>query len=194
LRHLAPLKRDKELFYQIRSNLSSERLERAAQFIYLNKMCWNGLYRVNSKGEFNVPYGAPKTDFVVDGPNLRACSKALRGKTIKLWCADFEDALAEVSEGDLIFLDPPYVTGHNNNGFIDYNETLFSWHDQTRLALQAKRLIDLGASVIITNALNGDVRDLYSDFKVRSVDRASTLASASTKRGRVQEAVYWTVN
>jgi DNA adenine methylase len=194
LRHLAPLKRDKEQYYAIRSNLSLDPLERAAQFIYLNKMCWNGLYRVNSRGQFNVPYGAPKTDFTVDAPNLLACSSALKGDSIQIICADFAAAIAEAREGDLVFLDPPYVTRHNNNGFIDYNETLFSWRDQIRLATQARRLAEVGANVIVTNALHCDVRDLYSDFKVRSIDRASTLASASTKRGRVQEAVYWSIN
>jgi DNA adenine methylase len=194
LEYLSPLKRDKEQYYEIRSSLSSDPIERAAQFIYLNKMCWNGLYRVNSKGEFNVPYGAPKTDFIVDAANLLACSSALKGEAVELACADFEDAVAEAREGDLIFLDPPYVSGHNNNGFIDYNETLFSWRDQIRLAALAKRLADLGANVIITNALNADIRELYGDFEVRSIDRASTLASASAKRVRVQEAVYWKVN
>jgi len=194
LGYLTSLKPDKQQYYAIRSNLSPDPLERAAQFLYLNKTCWNGLYRVNSRGEFNVPYGAPKTDFIVDAPNLLACSTALKGESIQLNCTDFEAAVAEACEGDLVFLDPPYVTRHNNNGFIDYNETLFSWHDQIRLATQAKRLADLGASVIVTNALHSDIRDLYGEFKVRSIDRASTLASASTKRGRVQEGVYWNIS
>jgi DNA adenine methylase len=126
--YLTPLKPSKEAFYRIRAQRSSDPLRRAAEFLYLNKTCWNGLYRVNSQGEFNVPYGAPKTDFIVDPSNLRACCNALGGAGIELLCADFEEALAETQAGDLVFLDPPYVTRHNDNGFVDYNETLFSWH------------------------------------------------------------------
>ena len=191
LRQLTPLKPDRDLFYAIRSNRSEERFARAAEFVYLNKTCWNGLYRVNSRGEFNVPYGLPKTDHIVDEINLVACSSALGPKRVRLRCCDFEAALRNVREGDLVFLDPPYVTRHNNNGFIDYNEKLFSWTDQERLAQIARQLADNGAHVLVTNAFHRDVIDLYDGFNVASIDRASTLASNATKRSRVGEALLW---
>jgi DNA adenine methylase len=191
LRYLRPLKPDRDLFYAIRSRRSTAPYKRAAEFIYLNKTCWNGLYRVNSRGEFNVPYGLPKTDYIVDEANLNACSSALTPTGVRLRCCDFEGALREVQQGDLVFLDPPYVTRHNNNGFIDYNERLFSWPDQVRLAHAAHDLADRGAHVLVTNAFHSEVIDLYNGFNVTPIDRASTLASSSAKRSRVNEALLW---
>jgi DNA adenine methylase len=189
--YLTPLTPSKETYYAIRSNRSSDHLERAAELIYLNKTCWNGLYRVNSRGEFNVPYGAPKSDGILDASNLRACSHALQPEGVSLRAGDFEEMLNGVEEGDLVFLDPPYVTHHNDNGFIDYNEKLFSWQDQIRLAKLATRLSNQGAHVIVTNAYHGDVLDLYDSFNKRPIERLSTLASDASKRGQVREAVLW---
>lgn len=191
LRYLTPLVPCREVFYEVRNNRSRGRFKRAAEFIYLNKACWNGLYRVNSLGEFNVPFGAPKTLNVVHPDNLHECSRRLTVPTVDVQCCDFEVALAETRAGDLVFLDPPYVTRHNNNGFIDYNERLFSWEDQERLAVEACRLADLGAHVVVTNAMHHDVIALYDGFSTRTISRASTLASAPRARGRVEEAVFW---
>ncbi len=191
LRYLRPLKPDRDLFYSIRSDRSTGPFKRAAEFIYLNKTCWNGLYRVNSRGEFNVPYGLPKTDYIVDEANLKACSTALAASGVQLRCGDFGANLREVEKGDLVFLDPPYVTRHNDNGFIDYNEQLFSWADQVRLARAARDLADRGAHVLVTNAFHGDVLDLYEGFNLVTINRASTLASNATKRSRVSEALLW---
>lgn len=191
LRYLAPLRPDRDLYYQIRSNRSSARFKRAAEFIYLNKTCWNGLYRVNAQGEFNVPYGAPRTDDIIDPSNLRACATALSCPEVNLSSEDFEDALLEAEAGDLVFLDPPYVTGHNNNGFVDYNELIFSWHDQERVAKVAISLAAMGVHVLVTNAFHQDVLDLYDGFKIVPLHRRSTIASAASKRGRVTEALLW---
>lgn len=191
LHYLRPLKPNRQVFYAIRSNRSTARFKRAAEFIYLNKTCWNGLYRVNSRGEFNVPYGLPKTDQVVDEANLRACGTALAHQDIRLETGDFEAKLTKVTRGDLVFLDPPYVTRHNNNGFIDYNEQLFSWADQVRLARCAHELTDRGAHVLVANAFHSDVIDLYNDFNLIPINRASTLASNAAKRSRVTEALFW---
>ena len=182
---------NREFFYQVRSNRSSGRYKRAAEFIYLNKTCWNGLYRVNSSGEFNVPYGLPKTDFIVDHMNFRACAAALTDANVEVRCCDFEVALEAVQAGDLVFLDPPYVTRHNNNGFVDYNEQLFSWADQLRLAKAAHKLVERGAHVLVANALHSDVVDLYDGFNLLPINRSSTLASNPTKRSRVSEALLW---
>src|SRR6202022_3116138 len=112
LRYLAPLRPDRDLFYEIRDNRSQGRFKRAAEFIYLNKTCWHGLYRVNADGDFNVPYGAPRTDNIIDATNLRQCAMALRRRGVRFAAADFEDALTSAKAGDLVFLDPPYVTRH----------------------------------------------------------------------------------
>jgi len=189
--YLTPMKPSKEIFYRIRSDRAEEYPERAGEFLYLNKTCWNGLYRVNAKGEFNVPYGSPQSDFIFDKENLIECSRILRSRGVSIRNTDFEIALRTVKSGDLVFLDPPYVTKHNYNGFRDWNERLFSWADQERLALVARRLADKGAHVIVSNADHADVVALYDGFKRSSLYRTSTLASNAAKRGRVTEALFY---
>lgn len=189
LRHLDGMKVNKSAYYRMRALAPQDRFERAAQFIYLNKTCWNGLYRVNSRGEFNVPFGRPKTQTVVDAENLRACGSTLRRGEVQLSAGDFGVALSEVRSGDLVYLDPPYVTRHNNNGFVDYNEQLFSWHDQERLAHLAQKLVRRGAYVVVSNADHEDVLSLFRDFRRLVFSRSSTLASDATKRGIVREAI-----
>lgn len=179
---------NREQFYAVRANRSRERYQRAAEFLYLNRGCFNGLYRVNSSGQFNVPWGAPKTDFVVDDANIVAC-QSLLSKGTKLMSGDFESALKGARGGDLIFLDPPYVTRHNNQTFIDYNEKLFHWSDQIRLAAVAERMRVRGCHVLVTNANVADVISLYPHFDSTLINRSSTLASSATRRGRVSEVV-----
>jgi DNA adenine methylase len=191
VRHITPLKPQKDLFYSIRDNRSKHKYKRAAEFIYLNKTCWNSLYRVNSDGVFNVPYGRPKTDFIIDIENLRACAKALQGTDISLRTSDFEESVSSAKEGDFVYFDPPYVTGHRNNGFIDYNEVLFSWKDQQRLAKVARDLIKRGVHVIISNADHNAILDLYPGFTKKTFERSSTLASDITKRKKVSEVILF---
>ena len=194
IRYLRPLKPDRNLFYAIRNLPSRGKLKRAAEFLYLNKTCWNGLYRVNSEGRFNVPYGMPRTDFIADFENLRACSQALEKPSVMVRSCDFDAALVDVKSGDLVYLDPPYVTRHSNNGFIDYNETLFSWEDQKRLANRARQLAAAGAYVIVTNADHHEVTELYRGFKTQSITRSSTLASDPKCLVRVKEVILYSPN
>lgn len=180
---------DREQYYRVRSARAPDRHERAAEFIYLNRAGWNGLYRVNSRGEYNVPYGAPKTSAIVDGAHLRECAKVLRRAKVRIEAADFDRALSTCETGDFVFLDPPYVTGHNNNGFIDYNERLFSWADQVRLAQTAVALAKRGVKVMVTNANHQGVIDLYPAFEPIEIERSSTLAGDRSARGLVTETV-----
>lgn len=186
---LADKKPDKDFYYELRKRRSIDPTQRAAEFIYLNRTCWNGLYRVNSRGEFNVPYGKPKTDVLIDEANILACSEALQ--TADLRALDFEEAVAECAAGDLVYFDPPYVTGHNNNGFVDYNERLFSWHDQERLAKLARDLVSRGVSVIVSNAAHPPLLALYEGFRRLVFERNSTLASSARFRGPVREVVLF---
>jgi DNA adenine methylase len=174
-KYLEPLKPQREIYYGIRENRSKGR--------------FNGLYRVNSAGKFNVPFGLVKSENLVDWNNLRECSRALRRGGVSIQACDFERNLEDVQSGDLVYLDPPYVTGHNNNGFIDYNERLFSWADQLRLAKLAGELVARGAHVIVSNADHEEVVRLYPGFLVHSFERPSTLASSPLKRGRVSEVI-----
>jgi DNA adenine methylase len=181
---------DRDTYYRVRRMRPSCRFERAAQFIYLNKTCWNGLYRVNSQGMFNVPYGLPKSSNILDQENLVACGRLIRQSSVTLTSVDFEAALDGVSRTDIVYLDPPYVTRHNNNGFIDYNRLLFNWDDQIRLASTASRLRGLGATVVVSNAFHDDLLALYGEFDIFAVGRPSTLAGDVSKRSRVTEALF----
>lgn len=191
LRYLSPLKPSRDVYYAMRDNPSRSRFHKAAEFLYINKTCWNGLYRVNRFGKFNVPYGWPKTDNIVDRANLRACAVQLDRQSVQLQTRSFIEALSDVREGDLVFLDPPYVTGHNNNGFVDYNERLFSWEDQIALAEQARRLASSGVHVIVTNANHRKLLELYEGFSLATLSRHSSLSGDASKRGRVEEALLW---
>ncbi|MCL6677998.1 Dam family site-specific DNA-(adenine-N6)-methyltransferase [Sphingomonas sp. RG327] len=182
---------DREIFYRIRKTRSNAGAERAAEFIYLNKSCWNGLFRVNSKGEFNVPFGSNPNTEILDAENLRRCAKLLQPSGVTIACCDFAQCTQDAKAGDLIFFDPPYVTKHNFNGFRDYNEKLFSWADQERLAAEALRLKNLGARVIVTNAAHKDICDLYPKFGQYFFERSSTLAGNANFRGKVKEVVIY---
>ncbi|MBK6956160.1 MAG: Dam family site-specific DNA-(adenine-N6)-methyltransferase [Dermatophilaceae bacterium] len=185
---------DRDQYYQIRdSDAPTNRFARAARFIYLNRACWNGLYRVNQNGHFNVPYGAPKTASPLDLDNLRECSNTLR-RRVTITGSDFADSFKAAGSGDLVYLDPPYVTTHNQNGFLDYNRRIFSWTDQVRLADQAREAVERGAWVIVSNANHEDVRLLYRDFQHTVITRRSTLASNAGARTQVSESLFWAGN
>lgn len=188
---LRPLRPTKKNFEAMKAKTPVSKAGRGAQFIFLNKTCWNGLYRVNSAGIFNVPFGSPKSDFVVDEDNLLACAKQLRRREITIECQDFEDIGDRAEVGDFVFLDPPYITSHNLNGFADWNERLFSWKDQIRLAAMATKLVEKGVNVLITNADHDDVRRLYANFASHSFQRHSTLANDTTKRRRTSELIIF---
>ncbi|MEJ7901546.1 MAG: Dam family site-specific DNA-(adenine-N6)-methyltransferase, partial [Thermomicrobiales bacterium] len=127
--YLSGLVYKKEDYYQIRSARPTTTAERAARFIYLNKTCFNGLYRVNLKGEFNVPFGRHKPSVeICNKTQLYAASKALSLASLR--AGDFQDVLTHAQSGDVVYLDPPYTTTHSNNGFIEYNAKVFSWDDQ----------------------------------------------------------------
>lgn len=187
-RYLSSISVDRDTYTWVRENRSRGTYKNAAEFIYLNKTCWNGLYRVNASGKFNVPFGRPNPKAAIaHKTNLQACSEALARPNVTLLDCDFLDSLNGVGEGDLVYLDPPYVTGHSNNGFIDYNEVLFSWEDQERLAQTAADLKTKGAHVIVSNADHPAIRDLYSRFRIVSFDRQATISGKVSSRGTTKE-------
>lgn len=177
----------KDNYYSVRALAADSETQLAAQFIYLNKTAWNGLYRVNSRGQFNVPYGMPKSSNIVSLGALREASGVLL--PARLVNQDFEETLADAQRGDFAFIDPPYVTSHNNNGFIHYNERIFSWADQERLASLCAELARKGVNVLITNAAHDAVRSLYADFHITEYARRSTLAGDPSKRRAVNELI-----
>lgn len=190
LEFLRPLRPSRAAFNKVKSFAPQSGHELAGSFIFLNRSCWNGLYRVNSDGIFNVPYGWPKTNFLIDENNFRKCAKQLRRRSVTLRCQDFEEIGGRVKEGDFVFFDPPYVTSHNMNGFVDWNERLFSWKDQVRLAALTRRLIAARVNVLVTNADHEDVRDLYQGLYYNQLRRHSTLAADKSRRVKTSEAIF----
>lgn len=175
----------KEYYYQMRSYKPRCEFRMAARFIYLNRTCWNGLYRVNLSGKFNVPIGT-KSAVIMESDDWAAMASVL--KSAKIVCGDFESSIELAEKGDLVFADPPYTVKHNLNGFIKYNDALFSWSDQIRLRDALLCAKQKGARVIVTNAHHASIRDLYQkDFLLEPVERASVLAGSSAHRGRYEE-------
>lgn len=173
-------------YYRVRESRPQSLIGNAARFIYLNRTCWNGLYRVNRAGDFNVPMGSfeNEPDFVM-ASRLMAAQKALRGAVLQ--CRDFEKSCETAEAGDTVYLDPPYTVAHKNNGFLRYNELVFSWQDQQRLARVASDLKDRGCRVILTNADHSSITALYHDFRITRINRKSLVAGNSSKRRQISE-------
>ena len=170
----------KAYYYELRAKKLKKPATRAAQFLYLNRTCWNGLYRENLDGQFNVPIGTKQT-VIFDSDDFPAWSKALSNCRIK--CQDFEDAIEEAKRDDFIFVDPPYTVRHNENGFVKYNQNIFSWEDQIRLRDALKRAVDRGVSFAMTNADHKSIRELYDGLgTVKKLVRYSVIAGQSDFR------------
>jgi len=175
-------------YYAVRSASPKTNLKRAARFLYLTRLSFNGIHRVNLKGEFNVPYGYKAHLEAFDEDQLQRASIALQ--RAELFSGDFEDLTNNAKSGDLIYFDPPYTVAHAHNGFVKYNERIFSWSDQKRLARHAKALAYRGCRVIVSNADHESVHELYREFDCYKVSRASIIAASSKHRGQVTESIY----
>lgn len=178
-------KHSQDFYYRMRNYKPRTPINKAARFIYLNRTCWNGLYRVNKKGEFNVPIGT-KTSVIFDYDNFEQISTLLKRASLEV--CDFEVTINKAEENDFIFIDPPYTVKHNLNGFLKYNETIFSWQDQIRLKNAISRAISRGAKILVTNANHESIKELYNDFgNIHHLDRASVIAGKSEARGIYSE-------
>ncbi|WP_218157120.1 Dam family site-specific DNA-(adenine-N6)-methyltransferase [Burkholderia sp. WP9] len=186
LRHHAA-SHDANYYYYVREQEPVRVAERAARFIYLNRTCFNGIYRVNKRGKFNVPMGSRVSVFREED-TFRLWSAALKAAELRL--ADFAEVIDEAVAGDFVFADPPYTVRHNNNGFIKYNEVLFSWHDQLRLHECLVKAKARGVDVLSTNANHESVRALYkSGFTQTVVSRYSSIAGSAAHREKFEELV-----
>ena len=194
IRVLKRLKPSKETYYRVRDKLyyKGDKIKRAAYFIYLNKTCWNGLYRVNRAGRFNVPVGRVNESVqVFDADQLVVASHLLKGAKLK--CCDFQEAVVAASANDLVYFDPPYITTHLNNGFIKYNSKLFHHSDELRLARLAHNLATNRVSVVLSNAAHPLIRQQYDGpFFKAEIRRTSTIAADSARRSKFRELVITT--
>ena len=178
-------KHNKDYYYEERSRKRRSSAEKAAQFIYLNRTCWNGLFRVNLSGVFNVPIGTKDT-VLLDSDDFPAISDLL--KKADVLCQDFEETIESCGHGDFLYIDPPYTVKHNFNGFVKYNENIFKWDDQIRLRDCVVSAIGRGARVMVSNADHESVRALYEGIgRHISLNRSSVIAGKADKRGTVNE-------
>lgn len=172
-----------EFFYKMRDIdwESLSEIEAAARFIYLNKTCFNGLYRVNKYGHFNVPYGRYKKPNICDASTLRAASEVLKGATIV--CGDFIDVLREYAKpGDFVFLDPPYIPVSEYGDFKRYTKEQFRENDHRKLAEEVRRLQALGCYVILTNSNHPLVHELYKGFPIDIIQTKRAISSKGNSR------------
>ena len=159
--------------------------ERAARFIYLNKTCFNGLWRVNRAGRFNVPIGRYKDPRFCDPATLFRASHALRG--VEIVQQEFEAALSRVAPGDFVYLDPPYDPVSATANFTSYTANAFNWPDQERLATACIALNRRGVRFLLSNSATDRVRDLYKHFEQRIVHAPRHINSKAEGRGPVEE-------
>ena len=177
----------KEVYYRIRAEEPQDRFERAARTIYLNKTCFNGLYRVNSKGKFNVPFGRYKNPLICDSKNLRAVSIAL--KNVKILCDDFEKCLEYAGKGDFIYFDPPYQPLSKTSNFTSYTKNAFSEEDQKRLCEVFKRLDKMGCKIMLSNSDTHFIRNLYKKYRIEVVYAKRAINCKPSGRGAIKELV-----
>ena len=160
---------------------------KAARTIYLNKACFNGLYRVNKKNEFNVPFGKKTKVNTYEGSNLITVSNYLTMNNIKILSVDFEEAVKDVKEKDFIYFDPPYDS--ETSTFNSYTEEGFSKDEQIRLAKVFKELDRKGAFVMLSNHNTMLVKELYKDYNIHKIEAKRNINANGKKRGMVEEVI-----
>ena len=178
-------KHNETYYYQVRDTIPIDNIERASRLLYLNRTCYNGMYRVNKQGKFNVPIGT-KNNCIYDINLFEKYSEYLKKATFL--CGDFATTINKAGKGDLVFADPPYVSA-NNSSFIKYSDKLFCWEDQLRLHTALVQAKERGAKIVLTNVYCKEVIEMYKrdGFYIHILKRASTIAGQSDKRGCVKE-------
>ena len=193
----------KEYYYRSRNRFNSLRrtaggrksIEAASIMMFLNKTCYNGLFRLNENGDFNVPFGRHANPQICDKGSILRASKLLQSASISGY--DFRIFLKKlypIGPESLVYVDPPYVIQNGHNGFLGYNDRAFSWKDQIELATRARQLAEAGAYVIVSNAKHRDIASLYPApiFRTHVVNRKSLIGGRHSKRREISEYVFTT--
>ncbi|VLU62518.1 modification methylase [Streptococcus pneumoniae] len=185
----------KEYYLDLRSADRDERIDmmsevqRAARILYMLRVNFNGLYRVNSKNQFNVPYGRYKNPKIVDEELISAISVYINNNQLEIKVGDFEKATVDVRTGDFVYFDPPYIPLSETSAFTSYTHEGFSFADQVRLRDAFKRLSDTGAYVMLSNSSSALVEELYKDFNIHYVEATRTNGAKSSSRGKISEII-----
>ena len=175
------LDRDKEVYKSL------SKTEKASRLIYLNKTCYNGLFRVNSSGEFNSPFGHYKNPNIVNEPVLRAVSKYFNSSRITFYHEDFESVLSKLKKGAFVYLDPPYDPVSDTASFTGYNKGGFDRSEQIRLKACCDELTNRGIRFLLSNSSTNFIKDLYTGYKIDIVQAKRAINSDATKRGAIEE-------
>lgn len=188
LKKLKAFENTKGCYYEIRDTKYKNKIDKAAQFIYLNRTSFNGIYRENLKGEYNVPYGNKTYKELFDEENLIQVSKLLQDAKVSTF--DFMDIKPLIKKGDFIFLDPPYTVAHQHNGFVKYNQKIFSWEDQIKLKEFVEYLISIEVNFVLTNASHNSIDELYKGIgKHIYLKRPSVIGGKNAKREMYEEII-----
>ncbi len=180
------IRHDKDYYYSVRNNSSGTDIEKAARLIYLNKTCFNGLYRVNSQGKFNVPLGRYKNPNICSEVLLRTASEAL--STSKIKQTDFFDVVNyATSSDDFIYFDPPYYPVSETSYFTAYSMYGFAEEQQVQLKDVFEKLAERGVKVMLSNSDCEFIRNLYSSFNIHTISASRAINSNAKKRGKITE-------
>ena len=183
-RHSGKYSADKiEYYYSVRESAPKNQIEKVSRLLFLNKTCFNGLYRVNSKGQFNVPLGRYTNPSIVNKENLISVSKILQSKNIAIRCQDFEAILDEAKKDDFVYFDPPYQPVSKTANFTSYTKCEFTYDDLKRLANVCQKLDKKDCKVLLSNSNTKEVKKLFSSkWKVVEVSANRAINSNSKKR------------
>lgn len=193
---LANFKNEAEIFYSVRDwdrdkekyNSLSD-VQRAARIIYLNKTCYNGLYRVNNAGEFNSPFGSYRNPNIINAPVLRAVSKYFNSAQIQLTALDYAEVLAELPKNTFVYLDPPYDPISTTSNFTGYSKGGFNRDEQIRLKECCDFLTANKIKFMLSNSKTDFILDLYSAYNINTVQAKRAINSIGSGRGNVEEIV-----
>lgn len=174
-----------DYYYQVRAERPEPALERAARLIYLNKTCYNGLYRVNASGGFNVPIGRYKDPSIVQEDKIRAAHLALQG--VQLCNKGFDEAALAARKGDFVYFDPPYQPLNATSNFTSYTKDQFGMEQQCHLAEVFKQLVKRGCHVLLSNSDSDLVRNLYRDFRQVEIQAPRFINSKAAGRSSIAE-------
>ncbi len=175
------LDRDKALYRKLNN------IQRASRIIYLNKTCYNGLFRVNSAGEFNSPFGRYKNPNIVNEITIRAVSNYLAHNDIRILNTDYEKALANIRKGSFVYFDPPYDPVSNSANFTGYTKGGFGRDEQARLKSVCDRLDERGVKFLLSNSATDFIKELYADYSVSIVHANRAVNSKANGRGKIAE-------
>ncbi len=180
-----------EDYYEARRRFNSEDIRSptldAALFLYLNRHCYNGLFRVNSKGEFNVPFGRYKDPLKLDRDRILNASGMLANT--KVVHSDFEDVLENAISGDFAYLDPPYSPLSSTSNFTDYHQGGFDSSSQKRLSGLFRKLDQKGVSIMLSNSATREILELYEGYNTKFVGARRAINSNGSRRGRIEEVI-----